>query len=282
MRERHDLAVRAGRDDRGPTGVTRRSLLRRAGLAAAGISALGTGTAVMTSDFAAAATPFGRHRPRRTFSITFDDGPHAAKLGTGVNRTELILDALRHEGVRGAFFIQTGVSYRGANPVGRELVARMAAEGHTVGVHTGGTIDHESHIASQKAGRLERELEAACEYIRTHTGHTPRYVRPTYGATDQAVLETYTRVGLTSLLWDVNGDEGRSHDLATLRQRLRDGLVTVADRAWAGTTPAAPAIVLLYHDIQAGTSAHVPDLIDAIRSMTTELDPEHVAAFRAP
>lgn len=279
--ERRDRAVRPGRGDRESAGVTRRTLLRRAGLAA-GIGALGTGTAVMTSDFAAAATSFVRRRPRHTFSITFDDGPHAAGLGTGINRTERVLDALHDEGVRGAFFIQTGVSYRGANAVGRELVARMADEGHTVGVHTGGTIDHESHIAAQKAGRLEGELEAACEYIRAHTGHTPQYVRPTFGATDEAVLQTYARVGLTCLLWDVDGDGGRNLDLATLRQRLRDGLVTMADRAWAGTTPAAPSIVVLYHDIQAGTSTSVPELIKEIRSLTAQLDPGHVAAFRAP
>jgi peptidoglycan/xylan/chitin deacetylase (PgdA/CDA1 family) len=261
-----------------PAGMTRRSLLYRTSLAAAGIGALGTGAAVLNPEPALAAGQL-----TRTFSITCDDGPHAAKLGAGINRTELVLDALRREGARGAFFIQTGVSYRGANPIGRELVARMAAEGHTVGVHTGGTIDHESHIAAQKAGRLERELTAACEYIRTYTGHTPKYVRPTFGATDQAVRETYAKVGLTSLLWDVDGDGGRNLDLATLQQRLRNGLGAVAERNWRGTTLAAPAIVLLYHDIQAGTATHVPELVATIRSLAKELDPKHpTAVFRAP
>lgn len=219
----------------------------------------------------------------RRFLITFDDGPHAAKLGAGTNRTELVLDALHREGAQGMFFIQTGVSYRGANPIGRELVARMAAEGHAVGVHTGGTIDHESHIATQKAGRLERELESACEYIRTYTGHTPKFVRPTYGATNPAVRKAYAKVGLTSVLWDVDGDGGRNLTPAALQLQLRNGLSEVAQRNWRATTPAAPAIVLLYHDIQAGTSSHVPDVISTIRSLTRELDPKHATAiFRAP
>lgn len=257
-------------------------------MAGFGVLGAGSGIAMTSPDLAADTTSTGpsrRSAGRHThaFSFTFDDGPHVAKLGAGVNRTERVLDALRRERVRGAFFIQTGVSYRGAHPVGRELVARMAADGHTVGVHTGGTADHESHIVAQKAGRLEGELEAACEYIRTHTGYSPTYVRPTYGATNDAVLKTYARVGLTPLLWDVDGDGGRNLDLATLRQRLRDGLGDVADRDWKGTTAAAPTIVLLYHEIQSGTSTSIPDLVVTVRNLTKELDPGHgEAVFRRP
>lgn len=259
-------------------------------MAGLGVLGAGIGTAVTGPDLAAATTSTGSPRCSagrcaHAFSFTFDDGPHVAKLGTGANRTERVLDALRRERVRGAFFIQTGVSYRGAHPVGRELVARMAADGHTVGVHTGGTVDHESHIVTQKEGRLEGELEAACEYIRTHTGCSPAYVRPTYGATNEAVLKTYAKVGLTPLLWDVDGDRNGGCDLglATCRQRLRDGLRYVADRDWKATTAAAPTIVLLYHDIRSGTSTYVPDLVATVRNLTKELDPGNgEAVFRQP
>ena len=97
-RERFHPGVGQVAQEPDPIGVSRRTLLQRAGLSVAGVGALGTGTAVMTPDLAAAAVV---HRPTHTFAITFDDGPHAAELGTSVNRTERVLDVLCREGVRG-------------------------------------------------------------------------------------------------------------------------------------------------------------------------------------
>ena len=258
--------------------------MRGTGLAATGFGVLGAGIgpALLGQDSATAATT-APPRVVRHFALTFDDGPHVAPLGVGTNRTERVLDLLKRQGVRGAFFIQTGVDYRGNHPIGRELTARMAADGHVVGIHTGGTIDHELHTVAQQAGRLERELLAAREYIRLHTGHIPKYVRPPGGVTNRAVLKTYAKLGLTSLLWDIDGDQGRNLGVAELEQRFRDGLGVVAGRDWAGTTAAAPRIVLLYHDVQAGTSTNAGVLIDKIRLLTTELDQKHgIAAFRTP
>jgi peptidoglycan/xylan/chitin deacetylase (PgdA/CDA1 family) len=253
-------------------------------LAATGFGVLGAGIgSALLSEGSATAATAAPSRVVRPFTLTFDDGPHTAPLGVGTNRTERVLDLLKRQGVRGAFFIQTGVDYRGNHPIGRELTARMAADGHTVGIHTGGTVDHELHTVAQRDGRLERELLAASEYIRLHTGHTPTYVRPTGGTTNAAVLKTYAKLGLTSLLWDIDGDQGRSLGVTELEQRLRDGLGVVAGRDWAGTTTIAPRIVLLYHDIQAGTSTNTGVLIDRIRLLTTELDQKHgIAAFRTP
>lgn len=271
--------------------MTRRVLLR--GIAIAGAGAVGTGlwSTLIGQDAAAAAQiapavePVSAAGPQavHTFALTFDDGPHVAALGGGTNRTERVLDVLRDLDVRGAFFIQTGLSHRGNHPVGRKLVARMAAEGHTVGVHTGGTIDHESHPDAQAAGRLEAELEAAIAYIQDQTGQDPRYVRPPGGRTNPAVLATYARVGLTSLMWDVDGDQGKNLALPALQQRLRAQLGAVAGRKWVGTTAAAPTITVLYHDIQAGTAANVAAMVDGIRSLTAELsDGRDRAAFSAP
>jgi peptidoglycan/xylan/chitin deacetylase (PgdA/CDA1 family) len=239
-----------------------------------------------------AITPFAPAvmRATRTFALTFDDGPHAARLGTHQNLTERVLDTLHDKGVRAGFFIQTaaldaeGHAMRGSTPVGRQLVRRMHTEGHTVGVHTGGTIDHELHTRAEAAGRLEGELQSASAYIHAETGAAPTYVRPPTGRSNPAVLATYQRVGLQNLLWDVDGDQGANHTAAELRQRLTAGLTEVHGRQppWSGHTPVAPKIVVLYHDIQRGSATNIGDLIDRIRSETTRLSNGADSAAFAP
>ena len=93
---------------------------------------------------------------------------------------------------------------------GIALVARMHAEGHTVGVHTGGTADHESHPKAEAAGRLEGELESGKAAIEKATGTEPTFVRPPFGDFNRAVTATYQRTGLTNLLWDIDGSRSRA------------------------------------------------------------------------
>jgi peptidoglycan/xylan/chitin deacetylase (PgdA/CDA1 family) len=217
----------------------------------------------------------------RTFALTFDDGPHAAELGKGKNRTEKVLDTLKDKGVKGAFFIQTGISYRGASRVGMQLVKRMHDEGHKIGIHTGGKIEHELHTKAQKAGRLEGELEAAKQYIEEQTGEVPSLVRPPTGAFNKAVTETYKKVSLTNLLWDIDGDQGKDLDLQTLKQRITDGITRIAKAGWK-TTTASKRSVVLYHDIQKGTAEHLAPLIEHIKDTTQSVSGKADIADFAP
>jgi peptidoglycan/xylan/chitin deacetylase (PgdA/CDA1 family) len=223
----------------------------------------------------------------RTFALTFDDGPHSETLGTGANRTEKVLDTLKAKGVKGAFFIQTGVSFRGASAVGKQLVQRMHSEGHKVGIHTGGTIDHESHVEAQKAGRLEGELKSAKSYITTQTGETPALVRPPFGASNKAVRDVYAKVSLTNLLWDIDGDKGAG-SVGDLKTRLEStdakdpGIPAVAARGWTGTTPSSPKIVVLYHDVRANTAKNIGAVIDHIKKVTSDTSGGKDAAAFAP
>ena len=155
-------------------------------------------------------------------------GPMSPTSARARTATEKVLDTLKAKGIKAGFFIQTGVSHRGASKVGRALVKRMHAEGHTVGVHTGGSKDHELHTKAEAAGRLESELTDAKSYVRDITGKDPQYVRPPTGAYDKPVSATYGRVGLTNMLWDIDGDAGANLDLATLKTRFTAGLAALA------------------------------------------------------
>ncbi|HEU4561277.1 MAG TPA: DUF4157 domain-containing protein [Longimicrobium sp.] len=234
--------------------------------------------AVVSAAQAVAAAALGT---TRTFSLTFDDGPHTSALGKGNNRTEKVLDVLKSHGIKGAFFIQTGVTHRGNNPVGRALVKRMQAEGHKVGIHTGGTADHELHTTAAKAGRLESELNDAKSYVKTQTGEDATLVRPPTGAFNPAVSAIYAKTGLTNLLWDMDGDQGKSLGLADLKTRIESEMKKVQARKWKPSTP-SPTIVVLYHDIQKGTADNLSALIAHIKATTSALSGGKDTATFAP
>jgi peptidoglycan/xylan/chitin deacetylase (PgdA/CDA1 family) len=271
---------------------------QQSGAAPASKGSVAIGDAAKTeknADQIAYAAAAGRNLPRiqshriqvmratRTYALTFDDGPHAAELGKGINLTENVLDTLQTKSVKAGFFIQTGVSYRGANKVGRALVARMQKDGHTVGIHTGGTTDHELHTDAEKAGRLAGELESAKKYIKAQTGQTPAFVRPPKGKSDADVLKTYAKAGLTNLLWDVDGDEGKNHSLAELKTRIEKGITTLNAGGWKASTPASPKFIFLYHDIQKGTSNNLDAIIDHIKTTTSKVTKgADTADFAAP
>jgi peptidoglycan/xylan/chitin deacetylase (PgdA/CDA1 family) len=213
------------------------------------------------------------------FALTFDDGPHAAGLGKGDNRTENVLDVLKSESIKGAFFIQTGVTYRGDSKIGRQLVKRMATDGHTVGVHTGGTADHELHTKAEAKGTLKGELESAKKYIKTETGSDATLVRPPTGAYNKAVTDTYAKVSLTNLMWDIDGDTGADLAHSKLIARLDDGLAKAEKAGWKPWVQTASSrIVILYHDIQKGTAANIAKLIAHIRAQVKKLSGGKVTA----
>jgi peptidoglycan/xylan/chitin deacetylase (PgdA/CDA1 family) len=221
-------------------------------------------------------------RASRTFSLTFDDGPHAAALGGGKNLTENVLDTLKSRSIRAAFFVQTGVAYRMANKVGRALVARMHAEGHKIGIHTGGAADHELHTRAEAAGRLESELTAGKSAVEKVTGERPGLVRPPTGKFDKAVEATYAKVGLTNLMWDIDGDQGKDLSRDELTKRIEAGVAKVSAAGWKSTTPSSTLVVLL-HDIQRGTATNLGAIIDKIKASVTRISGgKDSADFTAP
>jgi peptidoglycan/xylan/chitin deacetylase (PgdA/CDA1 family) len=217
----------------------------------------------------------------RHYELTFDDGPHVAELGKGKNLTEKVLDTLKARGIKAGFFIQTGVSHRGASKVGRALVKRMHDEGHTIGIHTGGKKDHQLHTKAEAAGHLESDLNDAKGYVKDITGKEPTYVRPPTGAYNRAVEATYGRVGLTNMLWDIDGDAGNNLDLPTLKSRFTSQLAGLALSQWRTLRP--DSINVLYHDIQRGTAENLNAIIDHIKDATAKVrNGLDIATFRAP
>ena len=103
--------------------------------------------------------------PRRHVVLTFDDGP--------TEYTEEILDLLQARGVPATFFV---VGARAADRP--DLIRRMHAEGHEVGVHTFTHVN----AANVSPRRLRLELDQSQLAIVAATGHTTSLLRLPYSS----------------------------------------------------------------------------------------------------
>ncbi|MGV9278728.1 polysaccharide deacetylase family protein [Streptomyces griseosporeus] len=196
---------------------------------------------------AAPRRPPVRHEPLlrisgrgRTMVLTFDDGPDP-------RYTPGILDTLREYDVRAMFFVCGEMaSYN------KDLLARMADEGHVVGNHTW------SHplLTKLRRGQIRSEMERTSDVIEDAYGERPQWFRAPYGAWNRAAFQLGAELGMEPLAWTVD-----TLDWTT------PGTGTIVDRVESG---AAPGVVVLSHDAGGDRSQSVralrrylPQLLDS-------------------
>lgn len=127
-------------------------------------------------------------------ALTFDDGPHP-------EGTPAVLDLLADRGARATFFVVAEQAERYPG-----LCERIAAEGHTIGVH-GYRHRNQLRLAPAAfAADLERALEALGAFV---DPRAPLY-RPPYGIFSPAGLRIARRCGLRTLLWSRWGHDWRA------------------------------------------------------------------------
>ena len=146
-------------------------------------------------------------------AFTFDDGPSAL---TTVRTLELLADL----DVRATFFV-TGANAE-AHP---ELLRRLRAEGHTVGLHG---QRHRHHLL-HGPWWVWRDLQRAVEVHRQVLGDRPAWFRPPYGQLSAGSVLAARGLGLTTVLWSGWGrefsDPSPPRVRRRLQRRLRDGAV---------------------------------------------------------
>lgn len=170
-------------------------------------------------------------------ALTFDDGPSPAT-------TPQALEILRRNGAHGTFFVT------GANASRHQaLLARMAAEGHEIGVHS---WTH-AQLTRCSAAKVDHEIADTAEVIRRATGQAPKLMRPPYGATNAALNKRMMAdYGLRTILWDVD----------TLDWR-HPGVQRVIDTA---VGKARPGSIILVHDIHASTIAALEGIVQGLQA----------------
>ncbi|MFI5683491.1 polysaccharide deacetylase family protein [Streptomyces sp. NPDC051636] len=154
----------------------------------------------------------------RSMVLTFDDGPDP-------RYTPHILDTLAKYDVRAMFFVCGEMAVDN-----RELLARMADEGHVVGNHTW------THPLLTQLSRAEirDEMERTSDVIEDAYGERPQWFRAPYGAWNRAAFQLGAEMGMEPLAWTVD-----SLDWTT------PGTRTIVDRIEGG---AGPGVVVLSHD----------------------------------
>src|SRR5574341_1686752 len=121
------------------------------------------------------------------YALTFDDGPSP-------RNTPPLLDRLAGLGARATFFLMADRARRYP-----ELVARIVAEGHEVGLHG------HRHLPPWALTRswLERDIAAAAAAVREACGAVPRHYRAPFGLLFPRQAAWVRARGLTPVLGSI-------------------------------------------------------------------------------
>lgn len=136
----------------------------------------------------------------RVVSLTYDDGPHPV-------HTPGVLDELAARGVRATFFVLAENAERYP-----ELIHRMLADGHEIGLHG---LDHArlTSVPGLEAGRRIREAKRRLEAV---TGRPVRLYRPTYGAQGMMQYLSTRLLGMDVVVWSawaLDWEEGTADEV---------------------------------------------------------------------
>ncbi len=141
---------------------------------------------------------------QRVVALTFDDGPHP----TG---TPMVLDALRRWGSQGTFFV-LGSKLSGE----RDLLARIAAEGHELAVHGW----NHAHPTTLSTGAARAQVEQGFAALADATGVRPRFFRPPYGWLTAPMAEACRDLELDVAGYDISPCDWRGDELIEMMKDL--------------------------------------------------------------
>ena len=143
--------------------------------------------------------------------LTFDDGPDPVW-------TPRLLDVLAAAGARATFF---PIAPRAAaHP---DLVARMGAEGHEIGLHCDEHVRHSTRTQAWLRTDTERALERLAS-----VGVAPTHWRTPWGDTAPFTREVADAYGLTLTGWTVDTHDWRGDGAEAMFAATRAGLTEAA------------------------------------------------------
>lgn len=177
---------------------------------------------------------------KKVVVLTFDDGPNP---GT----TDRILDVLAENNVKAMFFI-TGYGMKH-----RDLVEREYREGHVLGPHT---MTH-ANLSELSVPEMRAELEPVNKVIEEVTGSKPHWLRPPFGAYNDALINLSKEYGMEVLNWS----DG-SLDWDGVKDGYKDPNKVIEDTM----KQLHPGAVILMHDTLKHTAEALPELIKRIKA----------------
>ncbi len=172
--------------------------------------------------------------------LTFDDGPHEPT-------TPQILDLLARYGARATFFV-LGQSVERFP----DLTRAIAEAGHSVQNHTANHV--RLNTASDEV--ITSEVETAQALIAEATGTVPFCVRPPGGVVDIETQEILAGLGLEVALWDVDPQDWRRPEAATIASHALERIF--------------PGAIVLLHDGGGDRTQTVAALEAILASLTAD------------
>jgi cellulose synthase/poly-beta-1,6-N-acetylglucosamine synthase-like glycosyltransferase/peptidoglycan/xylan/chitin deacetylase (PgdA/CDA1 family) len=149
--------------------------------------------------------------PDRTVALTFDDGPDPVW-------TPQVLDVLRKHHVHATFFVVGSAAID--HP---DLVRRITAEGHEIGVHT---LTH-ADLGTAPMWRQQLEVQGAQNAIVGITGRAASLLRPPYSSENDAVtdgtwsaMQASAEEGYLTVLSTTDSEDWRRPGVAAIERNL--------------------------------------------------------------
>jgi peptidoglycan/xylan/chitin deacetylase (PgdA/CDA1 family) len=176
------------------------------------------------------------NREDKVVALTFDDGPHPAKV-------EELLDLLNDLDVKATFFVVGMMVER--HP---ELIKMEAAAGHEVEDHSF------SHVNLSKLPEQDCETEyMACSDLIYHVlGTHPKFCRPPGGQATPYVMEAAARNHLVTAMWSDDPKDYANPGDDLIIERLMDHV--------------SPGAIILLHEGVDQTMEILPDLVNSLRA----------------
>lgn len=142
-------------------------------------------------------------------ALTFDDGPSPY--------TFYILDILKRNHVPATFFVVGSEAKKFPN-----LIKRIHSEGHVIGNHT---WSH-PNISTLSEKELLSEIHSTNVQIRKLIGNFPDLFRAPYGAIDNDTEAIVKKLGMTSVLWNVDSQDWCEDSPLAIQKHVISGLQT--------------------------------------------------------
>lgn len=169
-------------------------------------------------------------------ALTFDDGPHPV-------HTPAILQLLAQHQMKATFFVLEEASRQ--HP---ELLQRILAEGHEIGVHGRRHVHGfvlPPHLALQN-------FTHTTHFIEETTGIRPRWGRPPHGAYSAATLPALNRAGLQAAHWNLESGDWQTNATPEAIQKR------ILEKVHGGS-------VIVMHDNRAVTTAALEGILQSLK-----------------
>ncbi len=149
---------------------------------------------------------------QKTVAFSFDDGPDS-------HTTPVILDLLKNQGIKAAFFV---IGNKLENNI--DIIRRIDQEGHILGGHS---YSHHFFFDLFPARRMKKELEQTESIIRRMTGKKMKMFRPPYGVTNPVLARVIRNLGYHVIGWSLKSKDTVASDkhllLAKLKKKVKSG-----------------------------------------------------------